>query len=167
MVDLSADWGISSTFNVEDLIKFRGSAYIPSDHFERPSVSDPKPTNSTIPNTPVLPNIPTCKNKIDCILDEQVMFTRGGSYQRYLVRWRGRPDSDATWIPRAEVQRLAPELLQEYDQAQLDVQQAVPFDEHSTESSFSHPGRIDEVISTRPQIHQQARRRSTRTRRTP
>ena len=34
VVDLPADWGISSTFNVEDLMRFKGSTYIPSDPFE-------------------------------------------------------------------------------------------------------------------------------------
>ena len=80
VLDLPADWGISSTFNVEDLVKFKGSTSIPSDPFERSSVSDPKPSNSTIPNTPLLPDIPTCEEKIDYILDEQVTLTWRGSY---------------------------------------------------------------------------------------
>ena len=60
---LLADWGICPTFNVQNLVKFRGSISIPSNPFERPSLSDPKPTSSTIPNTPFLPNTPKCEEK--------------------------------------------------------------------------------------------------------
>ena len=79
VVDLPADWGISSTFNVEDLIKFRGSACIPSNPFERLSVSDPKPKSSTIPNTPLLLDIPACKEKIDCILMSRLCLLEEGA----------------------------------------------------------------------------------------
>ena len=86
-------------------------------------MSDPKPSNSIIPNTSLLSDIPACEEKIERILDEHVTLTQKYSYQRYLVQWRGRPDTYASWIPRAELQRLALELLQEYNQVQLDAQQ--------------------------------------------
>ena len=72
--------GISSTFIVEDLVKFKGLVSISSDPFVHPSESDPKPSNSTLQNTPLLPELPACKEKIERILDEQVTLSRRGSY---------------------------------------------------------------------------------------
>ena len=48
------------------------------------------------------------------ILDEQFLFTRDGTVQRFLVCWRGRPDFDCTWITREELQQLDLALLEAY-----------------------------------------------------
>ncbi|WP_374695326.1 hypothetical protein ACEW7V_02420 [Areca yellow leaf disease phytoplasma] len=36
----------------------------------------------------------------------------GRGYQRFLVRWQGRPESDDSWISREDLQRLNPDLLE-------------------------------------------------------
>ena len=94
VVDLPGNYGISSTFNVSDLVAYRDLAAIPSEPFgpSPPIVSDltkecPLPT----------PLQRQCE-QIECILDEQVTTMRSGAYQCYLVRWRRRPASDDTWI---------------------------------------------------------------------
>ena len=71
------------------------------------------------PNTPIptpLPlNLPYAyKESIDVILDEQIVFTRDGGVHRFLVRWRGRPDSDCIWITRDELKQLDLDLLEYY-----------------------------------------------------
>uniref|UniRef100_A0A2N9G4P9 Reverse transcriptase n=1 Tax=Fagus sylvatica TaxID=28930 RepID=A0A2N9G4P9_FAGSY len=62
----------------------------------------------------------THKESIDAILDEQVILTRDGTVQRFLVRWHGRPESDCTWIAREDLQQLDPDLL-EYYQSRIDA----------------------------------------------
>ena len=117
---------------------------MPSNPFVHPSESEPKLDSPQSPNLPISPDIPARHEQIEQILDEQVTFTRRGSYQRFLVKWQGRPDTDATWIPRSELQQLAPDLLAEFDHLQQMQQQ----ESDSTEPSFYHPGRIDEGISS-------------------
>jgi hypothetical protein len=48
------------------------------------------------------------------LLDEHIVSTRDGGVQRFLVRWRGRPTSDCTWITSDELQQLDPDLLEYY-----------------------------------------------------
>uniref|UniRef100_A0A2N9IG07 RNA-directed DNA polymerase n=1 Tax=Fagus sylvatica TaxID=28930 RepID=A0A2N9IG07_FAGSY len=117
VIELPPDYGISSTFNIEDLIAYKGPATIPDDPFTEPS-----PTPTISPDfDPIPPNIPpTHKESIDAILDEQVVFTRDGTVQRFLVRWHGRPESDCTWIAREDLQQLDPDLL-EYYQSRIDA----------------------------------------------
>ena len=82
VIELPSDYGISSTFNIEDLVAYKGPATIPDDPFIEPS---PTPTISPDFDT-IPPNIPpTHKESIDAILDEQVILTRDGTVQRFLV----------------------------------------------------------------------------------
>ena len=127
-MDLPSDFGISSTFNITDLVAYKKPTRIPSEPFE------PKPTFEGEP----IPECPPTKmsakhDQIERILDEQILSTRSRGYQRYLVRWRGRPESEDTWITREELQRIDPDLLERH-QSEIDP--------HSTGSSFFHPGRI-------------------------
>ncbi|XP_022851381.1 uncharacterized protein LOC111373131 [Olea europaea var. sylvestris] len=45
------------------------------------------------------------KNKIDVILDEQLVLTNNREIQNFLVRWMDRLDSDGTWIPKERLQQ--------------------------------------------------------------
>ena len=111
VIDIPSDYGISSTFNIADLIAFKGPAIIPYEPFD-------DPPSSSLAN-PIPSPTPSCfqkahKDIIDVILDEQSLFTRDGTVQFFLVHWRGRPDSDCTWITREELQQLDPILLEAY-----------------------------------------------------
>uniref|UniRef100_A0A2N9GME3 Reverse transcriptase n=1 Tax=Fagus sylvatica TaxID=28930 RepID=A0A2N9GME3_FAGSY len=103
------------------------TAVIPDTPFD-----DPLPDPIDIPLPILAPlNLPYArKEHIDAILDEQIVSTRDGGVQRFLVRWHGRPTSDCTWITRDELQQLDPDLLEYY--------QSYP-SLHSTGSSSSHP----------------------------
>uniref|UniRef100_A0A2N9E2R4 Integrase catalytic domain-containing protein n=1 Tax=Fagus sylvatica TaxID=28930 RepID=A0A2N9E2R4_FAGSY len=88
LLDLPPDYGISFTFKIEDLISFKGTAVIPNTPFDEP-LPDPIDIPFPIP-TPL--NLPYArKEHINAILDEQIVSTRDGGVQRFLVRWHGRP----------------------------------------------------------------------------
>ena len=87
ILEIPSNWGISPTFNVEDLVQFQGSTSMPSDPFERPSESEPKPDSPPSQIIPQSYDIPARQENVEQILDEQVTFTRRGSYQKFLVRW--------------------------------------------------------------------------------
>ena len=127
-MELLDDYGISSTFNISDLVAYRDPAVIPSESFEPspPLVSDPTH------ECPLLAPLQQ-REQIEHILDQQVITTSNRVYQRYLVRWKGRPTTDDTWITRAELERLDPDLLERYQSDQ---------DPYKTGLSSSHPGRI-------------------------
>ena len=80
VIDFSPYFGIGSTFNIEDLVAFKGIFSIPNDLFLEP-IHEPKidpPTTSTIASTP-LPISPPPKEHNNAILDEQIISTRTGS----------------------------------------------------------------------------------------
>ena len=129
VVELPPDLGISSTFNISDLIEYREPTVIPSEAFGL----DPLIEREPIQKHPL--NWPERREKIERILDDQVISTRQYGYQRYLVRWQGRPESEDSWVTREDLQRIDPDLLEEY-QSQTSL--------YSTESSSSHPRRIGE-----------------------
>ena len=37
---------------------------------------------------------------MNIILDDEFMTSKDGGFRRFLVKWHGRPNSDATWIKR-------------------------------------------------------------------
>ena len=122
VVDLPPSYGISSTFNVSDLKEYKEPALIPDEPFG-PNTS----LESEMPIECPPPNIPERKERIERILNDQIITTRNKGYQRYLVRWQGRPESEDSWITKEDLQQIDPDILETY---------------HSTGSSSSHLGRI-------------------------
>ncbi|KAL3577705.1 hypothetical protein D5086_019209 [Populus alba] len=91
VLDLPHDFGISSTFNIKDLVAYHKPLPTPNDPFEIPFNSPPDdPIETSIPFTLTLAQ----KDNIDAILDEQVVFNKNGEVQRFLVRRVGRPNSN-------------------------------------------------------------------------
>ena len=135
VLELPPELNISPTFNISDLVEFREPAVIPSEPFG----PDPSFKSAPIPECPYT-NWPERKDRIERILDDQAVSTRNKGYQRYLVSWQGRPESEDSWITREDLQQIDPDLLEDY-QSQLDP--------YSMGSSSSHPGRIGADTSFR------------------
>ena len=70
ILEILSEWGISSTFNIEDLVQYHGSISMPSNPFERSSESEPEPESPPNKNIPIQPNIPARHENVDQILDE-------------------------------------------------------------------------------------------------
>jgi hypothetical protein len=107
VLDLPHDFGISSTFNIEDLVAYHKSLPILNDPFEIPLNS---PLDILIETSIPFTLTSAQKDNIDAILDEQVVFTRNSEVQRFLVHWVGQPDSNCIWITRATLQQIDPDL---------------------------------------------------------
>ncbi|PKA46655.1 hypothetical protein AXF42_Ash021271 [Apostasia shenzhenica] len=75
VVDLPSDFGISTTFNISDLVAYKEPAAIPSDPFEPSSPIEREPT----PECP-LSQPSTKKEQIEQILDDQIISTRNRGY---------------------------------------------------------------------------------------
>ena len=86
-----------------------------------------------VPLPPSLMRPPT--EEIEGILTDETVSITDGTYHRYLVCWRGRPDSDCTWLPVEEIMQLNPELLHDFHRR------------HSPEAKFSKPRRVDAISS--------------------
>ena len=95
VVDLPHDYGISSSFNIEDLVAYKGLIVIPNNLFDEPLLD---PIDAPI-LAPLPLNLPYAhKESVDTILDEHIISTRDGGVHHFLVCWQGQPDSDCTWI---------------------------------------------------------------------
>jgi len=83
-------------------------------------------------------------------LNDQIISTRDGGIRCYLVKWRGRPEWENSWISEENLRQLnltRPDLIEHYhNQQQL-------FSAHSTRSSFFYPGGNDEGITPFEQVH--------------
>ncbi|KAK8942371.1 hypothetical protein KSP39_PZI009407 [Platanthera zijinensis] len=159
-IDIPKHMGISRVFNVEDLTSyFEEQAY--EDPFESlPAESPREPTSPHLPSSSSQPHPPTSQPEgltappaappvrtfecetypaasptdletIEGILAHDYMVAADPHTLRYLVHWRGRPGLDDTWIAPAELERLAPELCQEYSRL------------HSSEMNAFKPGGVD------------------------
>ena len=80
IIDLSYDYGISSSFNIEDLIAYKSPTVIPDTPFDEPLLD---PINAP---TPLPLNLPYAhKESIDTILDEQIVSTKDEGVHHFLV----------------------------------------------------------------------------------
>jgi len=110
------DFGISSTFNISNLVAYKGPPFNPSNTL----VDLDEPTPEFLFEGPHFPPLPTTNDpfiaeQIDSIKDNQIISTRDDGCRRHLVCWKGRSESDDIWIIREDLQRLAPDLLEFYE----------------------------------------------------
>jgi len=99
-IELPSPLQLSPIFNVEDLTKYVG-------HHDGPS--------EPIPSPPVrLPSYVKPRDEVEAILEDQIVSTRRGGYQKFLVKWKNRPLSDCCSLQTEEVQRLHLDLYDDY-----------------------------------------------------
>ncbi|RVW75504.1 Transposon Ty3-I Gag-Pol polyprotein [Vitis vinifera] len=69
--------------------------------------------------------------EIEYVFYDQLVSTRQGGYQKFLVKWRGKPHSENTWSTTTDFQKINPNLYELYQAS------------NSSEPSSFKPGRID------------------------
>lgn len=103
-----------------------------------------EPSNAIL--IPSMPSFPMRRGEIEDILDDQIVSTRAGGYQKFLVKWRDCPTSYCTWITMQELQWLNPNLLERYKSRT------------TPETSASKPRRIDKGIHDGYQVYQSSQK---------
>ena len=84
VIDFPYDYGISSSFNIEDLVAYKSPIAIPDTPFNEPLLD---PIDAPI-STPLPLNLLYAhKESINAILDEKIVSTRDGEIHHFLVRW--------------------------------------------------------------------------------
>jgi hypothetical protein len=117
------DPSLSSTFNVGKLTAHTIWSVLPNDPLEKPPpVPYPYPLHISFS--------PSHKETVDVVLDEQVVFAKDGGVYYFLIHWKGRPNSDHTWVPSGM------------------LHQAI----NSMGSSSPHPGRMMRSTKYKPEI---------------
>lgn len=108
LLELPTHLNISPVFNIADLYPYRGT-------FEPPVLSPNFSTGQSL-RPPPRASITTfsLQDVIDEVLDDQFVASQNGGFRRFLVRWKGRPPSDATWIDEAKFRQLDATLLDAY-----------------------------------------------------
>ena len=128
LLDLPNDMDISPVFNVKDLLPYRGT-------FEPSTLPYSVSAGAASKGAPTMPSLQYSKETVDIILDDEFVTSREGGFRRFLVKWHGRLDSDATWIQEDDLPHLDPSLLDCY------------LSYHSSESSSFQPGGNDRAWS--------------------
>ena len=140
VLELPSNFGISSIFNIFYLKEYNDLTLIPSEPFEPDPIFE---SETPLECSPTIP--PARRDRVERILDDQAIATRNKSYQRYLVRWQGRPNSEDSWITREDLQQIDSDILERYHSHA---------DPYSTRSSSSHSRRIDVDIMSRRRLQQ-------------
>ena len=118
VLELPDDMTISNVFNVADLHLYVGHHSDDRDMEQMLRLPQLKPPTSEV---------------IEDVLDDNYKTScRGTGYHTFLVKWKGRPRSDCTWIHADDFKRLDPNLYECY----------MSFI-HSSESNVFKPGRVD------------------------
>ena len=115
---------INPVFNIDDLLPYR-------DTFEPSTLPSSASAGDASKGAPTIHSLQFFKETVDIILYDEFVTSRDGGFRRFLVKWHGRPDSDATWIQEDDLHHLDSSLLDCY----------LSF--HSSESTSFQPGGND------------------------
>ena len=131
LVDIPNDWGISNSFNISDLVEFHENDDIPNVMFSSPASLE----SEDLQNSLLSPHFVSNVGLIDNIIDHQTIITdsKEDDYE-FLVQWKDKPISDASWISSHDLLNYAPRLHSDFF---LDMKAT------SSEMKSSNPREID------------------------
>ena len=100
-------WGISTSFTISDLVKFHDNKDIPIEMFSSPTPLESEAFQNSFLPPPLVSNV----GLIDMIIDHRTIITdsKEDDY-KFLLQWKGKPISDASWITSHDILKYAPHL---------------------------------------------------------
>ena len=131
IMNISNDWGISTSSTISEFKEFHDHKYIPIEMF-----SSPTPLESKIlPNSFLIPPLVSNVGLIDVIIDHRTINTdpKEDDY-KLLLQWKDNTISDASWITSNDPLHYAPRLHFDLFLYMKDT---------SSEMKSSNPGGID------------------------
>ena len=102
IIDLSPDFGISPSVNIEDLVTCKGPIFSPDQPMLNKSSLEPTFERPSLPPLPQRKPNHTVERS-DEIINDQIVSNRDSDYQIFLVRWKGLSNSVNSWIDRVEL----------------------------------------------------------------
>ena len=106
IMNISNDWGIPTSFTVLDFKELHDKKGISYEIF-----STPTPLESEVFQNSFLPPLVSNVGLIDKIIDHRTIITdsKEDDY-KFLLQWKGKPISDASWITSNDILKYAPHL---------------------------------------------------------
>ena len=98
---------ISNVFNVEDLLPYQST-------FEPSTLPSSVSVGEASKGVPTIPLFQYSKEIVDIILNDEFLTSRDGGFRRFLFKWHGCPNSNATWIQKDDLRHLDHSLLNCY-----------------------------------------------------
>lgn len=99
VLDIPTNLGTNPTFHVETLLPYHSN-----------SIPDPQPSANTQTLVfqppqpmPLFPSITTCREEIEVTINDQIISTQQRGYQRYIVKWKDRPEIDSAYLTESEL----------------------------------------------------------------
>ena len=94
LIDPPSPLYISLIFNIEDLTFYRCTF--------APLTFSASATSGSVTSSPSIPKLrpapPSVVNVVEAILEDEILNTGIGGFQRLIVHWKGRPRSDDTGV---------------------------------------------------------------------
>lgn len=103
---IAHNFRINLVFNIENLTPCRTIFDYPTVIPDLPSLASPRHQHFIIRTPPPSAFRKYHLDEITDIVVDEIVLTVDGKYQHYLMRWRGCPDSNCTWLHIEKIQRL-------------------------------------------------------------
>jgi len=109
-INLFINVSISSTFNVEYIVDYKGLYVIPL--VDEPS-RDPIFKSPFLSPLPDILSYTACQ--IDKFLDDKIITTKAYGIRKYLICWTEKVPINDTWLDESELLKIDYEILKQYE----------------------------------------------------
>ena len=92
---------------------YKGPNFNPNNSLDDKSSLEPISERHSLP--PLSNILLNTVDQIDKFVDDEIISTKDWGTRKYLVRWKGKSPTDDSWIDRSELQKIDPDILEQYE----------------------------------------------------